>query len=172
MAIWRGLPRGATSRAAAVVCFVFISLTRAVAAPVGSASPPSSAPPAADKATAPALTGPMGPSFSFDAQDLTGENRLPFSSGGEDDLAPWKAFNTSPLPTDEGSVIYLDPAAAMRAAAPPPPITPPWQAWVLPGGLALGAALIIAGGLAFWRITIARRAAADLAAHYEPPGQR
>ena len=99
---------------------------------------------------------------------VTGQNRSSLFKDSDETLAEWKSFKQAPLPTEEGEVIFQDPMVGMRANRAPAETDAPWKQWMLPGGLALAAAVVLGAGLAAWRIMAARRAthAADITSRY------
>lgn len=127
-----------------------------------------------DDKSNPAQPAEPPPSFGFDARDLTGEKDAPYASDA-DTMAKWKTFQPSPPPTQEGVVVYYNPAA--RSASPTAktaPQEPAGQKWLLPGGIMLAIAVLFGGSLAAWRILALQRAklVAERASRYVPQSRR
>ena len=157
MRLFQEQPRGILPQVAVVAFVLFISASRA-------------------GAQSPALgeERPWQAPGSLGVDPLTGEKGSPLSTDPQEILAQWKKFQPTPLPTKEGEIVFLNP----KASAPGTVATlapAPWKAWLLPAGVALAGAVLLAGCLGAWRIAVRRRAAqaAEIASRYLPlPGSR
>ncbi|MCE9552531.1 MAG: hypothetical protein K8T91_04020 [Planctomycetes bacterium] len=150
-------PRGILPQVTVVALILFISASRAGAqSPALGEERPWHAP------------GALG------VDPLTGEKESSLATDPQEVLAQWKTFQPTPLPTEEGAIVFLDTTAGARGtggAVTPPP----WKKWLLPGGLVLAGAVFLAGCLGAWRIMVRRRAAhvAEISSRFLPmPGSR
>lgn len=145
-------PRGVLPHVAVVVFILFISASRA-------------------SAQVPSLGGerPWQAPGALGVDPLTGEKESPLSTDPQEVLAQWKSFQPTPLPTEEGAIVFLDPTAGVRGTG-GAVTTPPWKKWLLPGGLVLAGAVVLAGCLGVWRIMVRRRAAqtAEITSRFLP----
>lgn len=150
-------PRGILPPVAVVALILFISASHAGAqSPAPGGNRPWQAPGAS----------------SFDP--LTGEKESSLSTDPQEVLAQWKTFQPTPLPTEEGAIVFLESTAGARGTA-GAATAPPWKKWLLPGGLVLAGVVFLAGCLGAWRIVVRRRAAqtAEISSRFLPlPGSR
>lgn len=156
-------PRGIVPPVSVVALILFVS-TSFVGTSRAGAQPP-----------APSDERPWHAPGALTFDPLTGEKESPLATDPQDMLAQWKTFQPTPLPTEEGAIVFHDSTAGMRGASGSATAVSPWKKWLLPGGIGLAGAILIAGCVGAWRIMVRRRAmqTAEITSRFLPlPGSR